>query len=215
MRTQLAWAFVELGRYDEAHDELDRANRIALSSANLQLRGSVREFTGTCYLKEGRYDRALEALGEAREVAVRLKNDRAIALEDYFIGWARIGQGDHAGALEALRPALNTMRRADVDDQMFVGRLQLRIGQATLMSNDIDGAKQPLDEALEIFRRLGMPVEQAETYEQLAAVADARNDRRTASAQRERAQAIYKAVGHPRAGAATGEAGSAIDSLAI
>ena len=214
MRTQLAWAFVELGRYDDAHDQLDRANRAV--PANSQLRGSVREFTGACYLREGSYDSALSAFAEAREVAVRLRNDRAIALQDYFIGCALIGKGDHTDALETLRRALETMRRADVDDQMFVGRLLLRIGQATLQSGDIDGAEAALEEGLDVLLRLGMRVEEAETYEELAAVADARDDEEAASAQRERAQAIYLALGHPRAGAGgTVGSDSAIDTLAI
>jgi tetratricopeptide (TPR) repeat protein len=214
MRTQLAWAFVELGHYTDAHDEIDRANRIVGVSTNLQLRGSVREFTGTCYLKEGKFDAALEALAEAREIAVRLRNDRAVALEDYFIGWALIEKRDPGAALEAFEPALATMR--DVDDQMFVGRLLMRTGQATLETGDVDGAEAALKEALEVLVRLGMPVEQAETYEQLAGVADARDDHRTAAAQRERAQAIYRALGHPRAGAgAAAHVGSAIDPLAI
>jgi tetratricopeptide (TPR) repeat protein len=201
MRIQLAWAFVELGRFDDAHHQLDRANRAVPASSRSQLRGSVREFTGACYLNEGNYDLALDALAEAREVAVGLKNDRAVALQDYFIGSALIGKGEYAAALEALRPALDTMRRSDVDDQMFVGRLLLRIGQATRQSGDVDDAEAALQEGLEVLVRLGMRVEEAETYEELAAVAEARNDAKTASAQRQRAQAIYRALGHPRAGA--------------
>ena len=212
MRTQLAWAFVELGRFTDAHDEVDRANRIVRSSANLQLIGSVREFTGTCYLKEGKLDAALEALAEAREIGVRIGNDRAVALEDYFIGWALIEKRDPHAALTRFARALETMRAAD--DQMFVGRLLMRTGQATLQTGDVDGAEAALDEALEVLVRLGLPVEQAETYEQLAAVAEARHDEKTAAVQRERAQAIYRALGHPRAGAGA-DAGSAIDPLAI
>lgn len=216
LRTQLAWALVELGRYDDAHNQLDRANRAVLASSNVQLRGSVREFTGACYLNEGKYDLALDALAEAREVAVGLKNDRVIALEDYFIGSALIGKEEYAEALEALRPALDTMRRPDVDDQMFVGRLLLRIGQATLRSGDVGGAEAALEGGLEVLVRLGMRVEEAETYEELAAAADARNDAKTASAQRDRAQAIYRALGHPRAGTvATVRTDSVIDPLTI
>ncbi|MEA2495718.1 MAG: hypothetical protein QOJ29_3629 [Thermoleophilaceae bacterium] len=212
LRTQLAWAFVELGRFGEAHDELDRANRAVVTSTNLQLQGSVREFTGSCYLKEGKYEPALEAFEQAREVFVRLRKQRAVALQDYFIGWAKIGKGDHAGALQTLRRALDTMRR--VDDQMFVGRVLLRIGQATVQQGHADAAQEALDEGLAVFQALGMPVEEAETLEQLAAVADARNDHKTAAARRERAHAIYRSLGHPGSGAVL-ELASAIDPLAV
>jgi tetratricopeptide (TPR) repeat protein len=214
MRTQLAWAFVELGRYDEARDELDRANRAVGSSANSQLRGSVREFTGSYYLKKGEHDRALAAFTEAREIFARLQNDRAVALQDYFIGWALVEKGDSREALATLQRALGTMRR--VDDQMFVGRSLLRIGQATLQTGDIDAAERALMDGLAILSRLEMAVEEAETYEQLAAVADARNDARTASARRERARAIYRSLGHPRAAAlVAADAVSATDTLSV
>jgi len=197
MRTQLAWAFVELGRYDRAHVELDRANRSVRNSGNFQLKGSVREFIGACYLKEGDHARALESFAEAREVFLLAGSSRGVALQDYFIGWALIGRGDYDEALKILQSALVTMRRHD--DQMFVGRLLLRLGQATLGIGDVDEAEGALDEGLDIFARLGMRVEEAETYEELA-VADARADRKAARMQRERAQAIYRALGHPRAG---------------
>jgi tetratricopeptide (TPR) repeat protein len=214
MRSQLAWAFAELGRYDRAHAELDRANRAVRASANHKLRGSVREFTGACYLKEGDYDRALEAFAEAREIFVSSGSDRGVALQDYFIGWALIGRGDYREALETLRPALATMRR--VDDQMFVGRLLLRIGQAVLRTGEVDLAEAALDEGLSVLVGLGMRVEEAETYEQLAAVADARRDGKTALVRRKHAQDIYTALGHPRAGEpATAGAASAIDMLAL
>jgi len=211
MRTQLAWAFVELGRYSEAHLELDRANRSVETSENLELRGSVREFTGTCYLKEGKCDTALAALREARTIFAGLGKERAVALQNYFIGWALIGRGDHDDALTALRSALVTMRR--VDDQTFVGRILLRMGQAMLRNGDVAPAEDALQEGLSVVQALGMPVEEAETLEQLAAVADARSDHATAVERRESAAAIYEALGYPRTGVPA--TNSRIDSLAI
>jgi tetratricopeptide (TPR) repeat protein len=198
MRTQLAWAYVELGNFEDAHDELDRANQSVLLSANRQLQGSVREFSGSCHLMEGDYELALAAYAEARAIFVELHEDRAVALQDYFIGCAYLRQDEFDGALRALRLSFDTMRAEG--DETFIGRALLRIGQATLPSGDVEGAEAALKAGLEIFRRLRMPVEEAETYEQLAAVADARHDGDAAAEHRERANAIFLALGHPGAG---------------
>ncbi|HKP90453.1 MAG TPA: AAA family ATPase [Thermoleophilaceae bacterium] len=214
MRAQLAWALAEVGRPDAARAELERANRLVADSANDELRASVREFTGACALKEGEYDHALDAFRYAREIFSRTGNERGVALQDFFIGSALLGKASYDEALATLRAALVTMRR--IDDQMFVGRLLLRIGEATLEMGDTEGAEAALQEALRFLVELGMRVEEAETYDQLAAVADARKDRKTAAARRERAQAIYRALGHPSAGepVAAGPP-SAVDALTL
>lgn len=198
LRTQLAWALVELRHYDRAHSELDRANRLVRESGNFGLAGSVREFTGTCYLKEGDYDRAIEALGEAREVAVAVQSNRGVALQDYFIGWALIEKGSYREARKALSGSLERMREAD--DEMFVGRILLRLGQASLRAGSPREAEAALNEGLEKLVPLGMRIEEAEAYEELAALAEEREEDAAAEEQRERAQAIYREMGHPRAG---------------
>ena len=213
MRAQLAWAFVELGHYERAHEQLDRATSALADSSHLQLRGSVREFVGGCFLKEGDYDAALAAYSDSREVFLRAGSSRGVALQDYFIGWALLGKGAHQEALVSLRAALETMRTHD--DQMFVGRLLLRIGQATLGAGVLEGAETTLREALDLFGTLGMRLEEAETYEALARVAEGRTDHQTADAERERAQAIYRTLGHPRAGEPSRIVSSAIDPLAL
>jgi tetratricopeptide (TPR) repeat protein len=214
MRAQLAWALAEVGRPDAARAQLERANRCVADSTNDELRASVREFTGACALKEGEYDYALDAFRYAREIFRGTGNERGVALQDFFIGSALIGKESYDEAITTFRAALVTMRR--LDDEMFVGRLLLRIGQATLQTGDVAAAEAALEEALRFLVDLGMRVEEAETYEQLAAVADARKDRKSAAAQRERAQAIFRALGHPKAGEpVAGGAPSAIDALVV
>lgn len=214
LRTQLAWALAELRHYERAHDELQRADRLVRESGNTGLAGSVREFTGTCYLKEGSYDLAIEAFGEARKVAVATDSNRGIALQDYFTGWALIEKGSFAEARDILRGSLARMRVAD--DEMFVGRILLRLGQASLRAGEPDEAELSLNEALEVLLTLGMRIEEAETYEELGALAEVRNDGDAANEQRERAQVIYRELGHPRAGeSATIGPISAIDPLTI
>ena len=198
LRTQLAWALVELRRFDGAWAELVQANRIVRSSENLQLQGSVREFTGAYYLKKGEYDQAIAAFEEAREIGVIVDSNRGVALQDYFIGWALIEKGEYEDALGPLTESLERMRKAE--DKMFVGRLLLRLGQAQRGSGSMDEAETTLAEGMKVLRSLKMKIEEAETYDELAVLAEVRGRRAAADAQRERAQAIYRKLGHPRAG---------------
>ena len=214
LRTQLAWALAELRRFEPAREELDRANELVRSSGNVQLRGSVREFTGTYYLKMGEYDKAIETLQEARILAVEAGTNRGVALEDYFIGWALIEKGEYEQALAPLVDSLERMRKAK--DQMFIGRLLLRLGQAQRRSGRLDEAEGTLREAMSKLRALGMRIEMAETHDELAELAETRGDEAAARQQRERAQSIYRALGHPRAGESIiiGRA-SAVDPMTI
>jgi tetratricopeptide (TPR) repeat protein len=214
LRTQLAWALVELRRFEPAREELERANELVRGSGNVQLRGSVREFTGTYHLKKGEYDEAIEILEEARVLAVEAGTNRGVALEDYFIGWALIEKGEYERALAPLANSLERMRKAK--DQMFIGRLLLRLGQAQRLSGSLDEAERTLREGMSRLRVLGMRIEMAETHDELAELAETRGDGAAARQQRERAQRIYLALGHPRAGESTviGPA-SAIDPMAI
>jgi tetratricopeptide (TPR) repeat protein len=214
LRTQLAWALVELRRFEPAREELDRANELVRSSGNVQLRGSVREFTGTYYLKKGEYDKAIAVLEEARVVAVEAGTNRGVALEDYFIGWALIEKGEYEQALAPLTDSLERMRRAK--DQMFIGRLLLRLGQAQRRSGSVDEAERTLRQGMSKLRALGMRIEMAETHDELAELAETRGDEVAARQQRERAQNIYRALGHPQAGESTviGPV-SAVDPMAI
>jgi tetratricopeptide (TPR) repeat protein len=214
LRTQLAWALVELRRFEPAREELDRANELVRDSSNLQLRGSVREFTGTYHLKKGEYDAAIETFEEARAMAAEVGTNRGVALQDYFIGWALIEKGEYEQARAPLADSLARMRKAK--DQMFIGRLLLRLGQAERRSGNPREAEATLREGMAKLRALEMEIEVAETHDELAELAQARGDRAAAQQQRERAQSIYRSLGHPRAGESTaiGPA-SAADPMAI
>jgi tetratricopeptide (TPR) repeat protein len=214
LRTQLAWALVELRHFERAREELDRANELVRSSSNVQLRGSVREFTGAYHLMKGEYDTAIETLEEARVLAAEAETNRGVALQDYFIGWALIEKGEYEQARVPLAASLKRMRKAG--DEMFIGRLLLRLGQAERRSGNLGEAEKTLREGMKKLRELGLRIEMAETYDEFAELAEARGDEATARRERERAQRVYRALGHPRAGESTviGPA-SAVDPMAI
>lgn len=207
--TQLAWALCELRRFESAHTHLEEANRLVRESENLQLQGSVREFTGSYHLKKGEYDRAIAAFEEARNVATQVKSNRGVALQDYFIGWALIEKGEYAKAQKPLADSLERMRVAE--DGMFEGRLLLRLGQALRGSGSHEEAERTLNEGLDLLIGLELRIEQAEAYDELAALADEQGDGEKAEERRGLAQDIYRRLGHPRAGEGTLATASAAD----
>ena len=99
---------------------------------------------------------------------------------------------------------------------MFIARLLLRLGQAQHRSGYRSEAEKTLREGMAKLRALGLRIEMAETFDELAELAETRGDKAAARNQREEAQKIYRAFGHPRAGESTviGPA-SAVDPMSI
>lgn len=198
LRVQLARAYIDLGGYDRARDELRRAEDAVRSSSNMRLRASVRECVGISYLGENEYAEALVAFRESRAMFESFGGTRGMAIQDYFIGRALTGHGKYEEALEVLERALSCMRA--IDDQLFIGRILLRRGQAEREHGCLEQAEATLRDGIEILGPLGMRLEEAESYEALAAIADSRAENEEAAAYRHDAYRIYRAIGHPRAG---------------
>jgi len=212
--TQRARAFIDLGDFDRARSDLKHASRITQDSPNIELRGSIREFTGVCHLAEGDNERALAAFRQAREVFAGLASERGIAIQDYFIGRALMQQGHSSEAVRVLRSALITME--SLQDQLFVGRLHLRLGQALRRAGRLSEAAPVFEDGLKILSQLSMRLEEAESHEELAMIAEAEGETKKAKREREAALSIYRAIGHPKAGeiavAASGQPlGAALD----
>jgi tetratricopeptide (TPR) repeat protein len=201
LRTQLAVAFIDLGHFDRARSELTRAEQLVSGSANTRLRGSVREFNAVCCLNEHDYPKALAAFRQARDIFQSIDGHRGVAIQNYNIGRVLIDTGAHQDAIVSLETALSTMRA--IDDKLYIGRILLRLGEAAAHETELEKAEQTLNEAINVLAPLGMRLEEAESYEQLALIA-ARTDRAGIAAERhERAQSIYRSIGHPKASGST------------
>jgi tetratricopeptide (TPR) repeat protein len=194
---QLARAFIDLGDFERAHIELERCERTGSASTDMRLQASIQECVGICYLSETDHERALQTFREAREMFESFGDTRGMAIQDYFIGRALTAQGAYGEAQGALEQALARMQA--IDDRLFVGRILLRRGQAIRRAGDLEAAEVVLREAIAVLAPLAMHLEEAESYEELAAIAQARGDSHAAAEHRGHAQDIYRAIGHPRA----------------
>jgi tetratricopeptide (TPR) repeat protein len=201
LRTQLAVAFIDLGHFDRARSELTQAEQLVTSSANTRLRGSVREFNAVCYLNERDYTKALDAFRQSRDMFASIDGRRGVAIQDYNIGRVLIDTGEYQEAITSLETALSTMRA--IDDKLYIGRILLRLGQAAAHETELEKAERTLHEAISVLAPLGMRLEEAESYDELAAIAETSNRAAIAAERRERAQNIYRAIGHPKADGST------------
>jgi tetratricopeptide (TPR) repeat protein len=208
LRAELSVPFVDLGHFDRAREELQRAERAVASSTNVRLRGSIREFTAVCYLNEGNYPHALSTFREAREMFQSIDGHRGVAIQDYNIGRVLIHMGDYSDALVALKSALKTMRA--IDDRLYIGRILLRSGQAISKAGLSEDAEATLREGISVLAPLGMRLEEAESYEELATLAENSDDAIHAAEYRDCARGIYRMIGHPRAGDLVANQGSVV-----
>lgn len=197
IRTQLARAYIELREFPAAHDELRLAEIKVDLSGHRKLQGSVREFVGICYLHEGDFEQALVALRESRSMFSAIDEVRGVAIQDYHIGWALALSGHPKEALRPLQQALVSLKK--LGDDVTAARALLRLGEAARMVGDTYRARQALTESLAITTALDIRLEEAQAYEELAAVEDAEHQRTEANANRHRAYDIYRIMGHPRA----------------
>jgi tetratricopeptide (TPR) repeat protein len=197
VRSQLARAYAEIGDADQTDNQMTAAREAAAVCANAMLRASVIEFGGVCDLRLDRPAAALEAFREARERFAACGSARAIALQDLYAGTALLRLGEHREALAALDVALGGLEA--VGDEISVARVLVRRGEALRWVGRPEEAELALVGAVEIMERLGILFEQAEAYEELAALAEGLWDGDTARRHRRRAYHLYRELSHPRA----------------
>ena len=197
MRSQLARAFAEQGRFQLAEEEME-ASRIAVArSDNAMLKASVVEFGGVCLLRAGKTADALRAFEEARSMFAVCGSSRGTALQDYHLGWTLVLAKRYEAALDPLDRARPVME--GVPDAISVGRILVRKGEALGHLHRGDEAQETLDEAVATLESVGIWYERAEAYEAMAEIAVASHEPDLARNRLQQAYRIYREFGHPRA----------------
>jgi tetratricopeptide (TPR) repeat protein len=196
LRSQLGRTYAELRDSERAAEQIALAKASVARTGHISLTASVVEFGGVCDLRLGRPARALAAFAEARDGFVAAGDERGEALQDYLAGRALLALERPHEALDSLDRALSMfMRRGD---RMSASKAMLRRGEALVALGSAPRAKRAFSATVELARESGLPLEQAQAYEQLAAVA---LPARPSIARRnyEHAHRIYLELGHPRA----------------
>jgi tetratricopeptide (TPR) repeat protein len=197
LRSLLSRPLMDLGEYDRARAELEKAVACAEVSAHAALKASVQEFFGRYW---DRFDavRAMEAYRRSVELNIEAGEWRGVAIATYFLGCAQDAAGRHDQALDTLRRAHQDLLARD--DKRMAARALAAIGAVHDHKGDPDAAMRVLGEAADALR-----AEKASHYEAQALVLLADITERTGGAQetvREhvmRAHEIYETGGSPEA----------------
>ncbi|MFJ5305211.1 NB-ARC domain-containing protein [Streptomyces sp. NPDC088350] len=197
LRSLLSRPLMDLGEYDRARAELEKAVACAEVSAHAALKASVQEFFGRYW---DRVDavRAMEAYRRSVELNIEAGEWRGVAIATYFLGCAQDAAGRHDQALDTLRQAHQDLLARD--DKRMAARALAAIGAVHDHKGDPDAAMRVLGEAANALR-----AEKASHYEAQVLVLLADITERSGGAQetvREqlvRAHEIYEAGGGPEA----------------
>ncbi|WP_129311748.1 tetratricopeptide repeat protein [Streptomyces sp. L2] len=208
MLTQLAFAYMQVGRAAEAEDALGRAREADRDCGHRRGEATAVEALGLLRLKQWEFAEAQRCFEEAREItagigpgeAGREDVPRATALLEHHIGRALAKQRDFPAAVARLHDALARFRRLpDGGDTYNAGRVYMSLAEAHLDAGELDLAGVCLDEAVTAMTGAGAARQLADTFE-MRASCHRRSGRPAAEATDLRAAAAAYEDGGDRSG---------------
>ncbi|MGA5135257.1 ATP-binding protein [Streptomyces olivoreticuli] len=173
MRSQLAFAYMGLGRLVDAERELTAAAAADRTAGHHRGRASAVESLGLLCLRQWRYEEAEERFRQARRIwdAVGPEDDgapdapRALALLEHHLGRALSGQGRYPEAVTQLRHALTCFRALRERDSYNEARVRMSLGETLLAAGDLEAARVSLDEAIAVMEGEGARLQLADAVE--------------------------------------------------
>jgi tetratricopeptide (TPR) repeat protein len=198
MRVQLGYAYLNLGRPDQAREEFVQALELAREDGHRIGEATALEHVGLADLSRGRTDEAIGAFTEARGIFQQIDIPRGVLGLTRHIGEAHRDAGRHE---QAVRHLLEARRlSAALPDHYNEARCLTSLGAAYLKAGEPAAAERYLDEALGIMVSLGGRYEQARIRTSLAE-AELRLGRvGRARDHLARALAVYADIDAPEAG---------------
>ncbi|MGC0318601.1 ATP-binding protein [Kitasatospora acidiphila] len=193
LRSLLSRPLLDLGRDEQAREQLEIAERRAVESGHLALQASVQEFLGR-YLDRHDPQRAIAAYRSSLALNIQADEERGAALAGYFLGCAQAAAGDLDTALTALEAARRTFLA--LHDRRMAARALADLGRVRARQGDRSGAAADLSAAAGELREQRAGHYEAQALEDLADVLD---DAEQARDCLSRALEIHQAGGSPRA----------------
>jgi tetratricopeptide (TPR) repeat protein len=197
MRQQLARAFIDLKRYDEAELELEAAERLAAGTSNLMLQASVIEFIGLLHFNRGEYPAAIASLERSCSAFGAIGYQRGLVLQEYLLGRAFTAMGKPHDAVCHLLRARDLVDRDR--DALTYGRVLIRLGEAQLMAEDAAGAAVSFRQAASVMSQHEAPQYAALALEGMANVCRVQSDRAGEIEYLAAAVDIFRVMDDPRA----------------
>ncbi|WP_329055643.1 tetratricopeptide repeat protein [Amycolatopsis sp. NBC_01488] len=194
MCNQSARAHIELGEFAAAADLLESAAEIAEGDARSE--AVLAESFGLLHREQRRYAEAEQMLRRARDLNRAAGSARGVALQSYQLGDVLVLAGRTEDGLKELTGALAAA--GEIDDELTAARVRIALGRAyDELRRDRD-AIDVLDAAVEITRRRGQPVKEAQALEVLVRIARRDNDVERFRVSAGRLARLYDEAGSPR-----------------
>ena len=155
------------GDFQGAIARVGQALRIAQELSDTETLIRIHNNLGTLHNELGQHEDALESLQESRRLHRSLHDgaDDHRILSNMAVAVGGLGRREEAHAL--LRAAIGLLREAGRERELASTTLNLAIALLTQEETRPDGLRMATD-ALEIFERLGLPLETAHTLSNLA-----------------------------------------------
>lgn len=198
LRSLISRPLSDLGDFDKARVQLERALSLVERGEATVLRASVWEFYGR-YLNLVRPEEAGEAYARALELNTALGERRGEALVVFFLGENLERLGRIEEALAVLERARAMFGPEALNDARMGARAGLALGRVRARMGDIDAAVGALGPAADALAARGATYYEAQARDLLGGILLERGDREAGRAQVERAVAIFAASGDPRA----------------
>ena len=168
IRNQLVRAYIELGLFPAAEDELNEARRVAEESHSIRARVMYHKSHALLLREKGMTALSVEQLKQAKEMHQEMSNIRGVAIQAYHLGDAFISMEQPLNAVSELVESIEIM--TEHKDELGIARAQIYLGKAHDMlgntrdalgalasaANKMHEMRQPLKEisALEIMYRI-------------------------------------------------------------
>jgi tetratricopeptide (TPR) repeat protein len=159
IRIQLGYAYLTLGRQEQAREEFTRALALARQDRHRIGEATALEHVGLTDLGLGRIDDAISAFTEAREIFRMIGVSRGVLGLTRHLGEAHRDAGRHQQAVRYLLEA--RQMSVALPDRYNEARCLTSLGHTYLKAGQPHDAMRSLEEALSIMVSLGGRYEQA------------------------------------------------------
>lgn len=196
-RQGTAWCHHELGHLHWIADDLAGAERHFLEAATINRElGNVTAVAGAelnlgpVVSAAGNPEKGREYLQDAMQIYRDLRSDRGIAATLYQMGAVDRDSGEYSSARVKITSALDMYN----ETRNRQGQVECLLNLAIIdrLVGNYGQAKEGLSEVLAICVELGFKRREADTYAEMAVLAEAMNDNAMALLHRQHAERIYK-----------------------
>ncbi|MCA1188974.1 MULTISPECIES: tetratricopeptide repeat protein [unclassified Saccharopolyspora] len=197
VRCQLGFAYLDLGRYEEAADVCAPALSLAEETGHANSISTALSQLAKAARGEKRFDEALAYLRRALRLAEGAGNRRSIALRLRRLGAVLADLHRYEEAVEHLRQSIDLL--SEIGDQRGRARALTVLGRIQLEEGRLEEAGDALRASLEGMADSGSPSYVADVHVELATVAERGGDAASAREHLEIAEGLYRQSQHPSA----------------